>query len=83
MRHVDSELFEEAYFVMRRNPPAAARSDMVAEAERILMGETGSGACAAHPKGEESKAKTKGTRKHAVLWFFVGAAVAALLFFIL
>ena len=40
LRHADSELFEEAYFVMRRDiARRPAHRDMVAEAERILKGE--------------------------------------------
>ena len=40
LRHADSELFEEAYFVMRRDACGRpAKKDMVAEAERILKGE--------------------------------------------
>ena len=40
LRHADSALFEEAYFVLRREARSSlGHREMVAEAERILRGE--------------------------------------------
>ena len=76
LRHPDSRLFEEAYFVMKRDreksPPP---SDMVAEAERILWGEE------PMPTAEkkEEKPKREGRIRKAVgllIAFLLGAGAA-------
>ena len=40
IKHPESELFEEAYFILKRNPspqPAVSESEMAAEANRIVQ----------------------------------------------
>lgn len=36
IRDTGSNLFREAYFVLRENAPASSEKDMIAEAERII-----------------------------------------------
>ena len=78
LRHPDSKLFEEAYFVMKRDVGVApSPADMVAEAERILLG----GEPPA-PTTPETEKKPKGHKRlKRILWsfaaFLLGAAAAA------
>jgi hypothetical protein len=76
LRHPDSTLFEEAYFVVKRDATAApAPVDMVAEAERILLGE-------GRPEEEKSSRSTQEKSKRNAFWrwllcFFAGGGACA------
>ena len=78
LRHPDSELFEEAYFVMKRNAVKKPfPTDMVAEAERILSG----GELFA-PTAEKKERKARGAKRVKkvfcfLLAFLLGAGAAA------
>ena len=63
-----SPLFESAYFVLRRECRGAGRCDLLAEANRIIQGEKGSGLW--------------GRRRpwRAVLWFLLGFLVGGGIF---
>ena len=82
LRHADSALFEEAYFVMRKASGRASHTDMVAEAERLLTG--GETSLATEQKREkEPKKKKDGRARRAFLsflWFCLGGACAAAAF---
>lgn len=82
LRHADSELFEEAYFVMRRDAARRpAHRDMVAEAERILKGEDREAPLLA-PLERKKKRKKEGKRgwQSFLVPFLLGVLVTALLF---
>ena len=82
LRHADSELFEEAYFVMRRDVARRpAHRDMVAEAERILKGEDREVSVPAPlVRGKERKKEGKRGRWSFLVPFLLGVLVTALLF---
>ena len=82
LRHADSELFEEAYFVMRRDiARRPAHRDMVAEAERILKGEDREVSVPAPlVRGKERKKEGKRGRWSFLVPFLLGVLVTALLF---
>lgn len=79
LRHADSVLFEEAYFVMRRASGRASHTDMVTEAERLLTGgETSSAADEKKKKERRTKERSRARRAAlSFLWFCLGALFAA------
>ena len=85
LRHADSSLFEEAYFVMRRASGRASHTDMVTEAERLLTG----GEASPFPeekKEKEPKRKKDGRARRAFLslfWFCLGGLCAVAVVFVL
>ena len=83
LRHADSTLFEEAYFVMRRASGRASHLDMVSEAERLLTGGETSPTTEQKREKEPKKKKDGRARRAALsfLWFCLGCACAAGVFF--
>ena len=61
IRTRDSRLFEEAYFVMRRDLPdsGAHRSDMLWEANRIVERSLGVSSAAGHPESAPKPPRKK------------------------
>ena len=67
VRTRDSRMFEEAYFVMRRDAGGSAdETDMLWEANRILES-------TAHGGGREPSPKHASGRLRGALWFALGA----------
>ena len=66
VRTRDSRMFEEAYFVMRRDAGVAAdEADMLWEANRILEG-------TAHGAVREPSSIARGGRLRCAVWFLAG-----------
>lgn len=81
LRHADSELFEEAYFVMRRDTRSRpAHKDMVAEAERILKGEEENTPVPVSVARKKEKGKRGGRFLALLLPFVFGVVLTAALF---
>ena len=77
LKNTESPLFEEAYFILRdQADPSNCRSDMVAEANRII---------AANTLPPTRRAKHEGLRRALlfVLGLLAGSGVTAILFIIL
>ena len=76
IRTHDSRVFEEAYFVMRKETEAAVEdSDMLTEADRIIRRSTAGMTAAAVPRQERqgNAGERLRQRVRSVLWFFAGA----------
>lgn len=76
IRTHDSRVFEEAYFVMRKETESAVEDgDMLTEADRIIRRSTAGMTATAFPRQEqrESAGERRRQRVRSVLWFFVGA----------
>ena len=84
LRHADSELFEEAYFVMRRDARRPDYRDMVAEAERILRCETGEKESHTARFPQKCGKRKRGRGKLSFLFAFaLGVLLSGALFFFL
>ncbi|MBO5754616.1 MAG: hypothetical protein J6W28_02160 [Clostridia bacterium] len=85
LRHADSSLFEEAYFVMRRASGRASHTDMVTEAERLLTGGEASPVIEQKKKKEPKKKKDGRVRRAflSFLWFCLGGLCALTAVFVL
>lgn len=84
LRHADSELFEEAYFVMRRDARRPAYRDMVAEAERILRCETEEKESHTGVSPQKRGKRKRGKGRLSFLFAFaLGVLLSGVLFFFL
>ena len=74
VKNTDSDMFEEAYFIVSERSGIASKSesDMVAEASRIIAASPVASCFSGH--SDTTKLKERNTLAR-VLWFFIGAAV--------
>ncbi len=75
IRTHDSRVFEEAYFVMRKETEATVEDgDMLTEADRIIRRSTAGMTAAAIPDPErrESAGERRRQKMRGILWFFAG-----------
>lgn len=80
IRTHDSRVFEEAYFVIRKEKEAVVEdSDMISEADRIIRRNTsGLNAVTASPLASDSRGRLSGKeRLTRFVWFCIGALIGS------